>query len=142
MDLRRPDLLEVLRAFVELQLRLIGALKDRLGARDWHFLLDVPKRGTVECDGEAWQYKVHGTGIRFEGDLGSIDANRDLDRFPGAFDAGRLVEYLRSQGAAEVYWRGRVYAFDYDEGPALLRKLSEAGDISRVHGVDGDLYLV
>jgi hypothetical protein len=142
MKVEPIDLLVLLRTFVQLQLKLITALKAQLGAKDWHLLIDVPRRGQVELEGRGWRYSVHGTGIRFDGGGCSVDANRGLGRFPSAFDAGRIVEYVRSKGTDEVSWRGSSYRLDYDSTPSLLRQLAESGDIVRVAEADGELYVV
>jgi len=138
------DLLVVLRTFAQLQMSLIAALRGELGARDWRFLMDVPRRGEFKYEGDVWRYSVHGMGIRFEGPGGSVDANRGLDRFPSAFDSGRIVEYIQSQGAGNVSWRGRGHLFDYDSAPSLLRQIADAGEIARVEGdhTEDELYTV
>lgn len=67
------------------------------------FILDVPKRGTVEaCDG-IWEFTKHGVGMRFRRTSDSIviDVPRDVDA-ACIFDAHRLSQFLESSWHVEI----------------------------------------
>lgn len=130
----------IIETFVDLQSQLIFELKRTLGARDWRYLTDIPRRGELNVDGMLWQYEIHGTGVRFYSDRGIIDMNRHLDGDPRLFDAGRLAEYLSSVGQSSVVWEGNTLYFDYEHGPSILRQMHANGAIQRIEGCDGELY--
>jgi hypothetical protein len=130
----------IIETFVGLQSQLVFELKRTLGARDWRYLTDIPRRGELHVGGMQWQYEVHGTGVRFYSDRGLIDMNRHLDADPRSFDAGRLVEYLSSVGQNSVVWAGNPVYFDYEHGPSILRQMHANGAIQRIEGCDGELY--
>lgn len=132
----------IIESFVELQAQLVSQLKRTLGARDWRYLTDLPRKGELEASGTPWRYEVHGTGVRFSSDRGIVDMNRQLDGDPRAFDAGRLAEYLISIRQPRVAWVERVFEFDYERGPAVLAEMHAAGAIQRVGSCDGELYLL
>lgn len=132
----------VIETFVELQAQLVAELKRTLGARDWHYLTDLPRKGELEADGALWRYEVHGTGVRFSSGRGVVDMNRHLDGEPRVFDAGRLAEYLASIGQPRLCWEEKVIEFDYAQGPAILAQMHAAGAIQRVASSDGEIYLL
>lgn len=130
----------IIKRFVELQSRLVFELKRALGARDWHYLTDVPRSGELYVDGMLWRYDVHGTGVRFISNRGIVDMNRHLDADPTSFDAGRLAEYLSSVGQNSVVWKGTPTFFDYESGPSILRQMHANGTIQQKASSDGELY--
>ena len=136
------DLMSRIQYFVKLQVALIAALKETLGPCDWALLLDVPSRGKVNIDGADWEFTRHGTGIRFERDGVTVDANRHLEAEPGIFDVGRLVDYFDSVGDRVVLVNGKTHEFDYDSGGELLRELSVRGEIDRAVGLTGEVFVL
>lgn len=138
--MKTTDIETVIRTFTNLQTQLVGELKRTLGPRDWHYLTDVPRKGNISINDTPWQYKVHGTGVRFSSAHGTVDMNRNLDGDPSLFDAGRLAEYLSSIGQKSVVWADRVVEFDYDHGPSILREMHATGALQRAEFCDGELY--
>lgn len=52
--------------FISLQVKLVDAfLQANLAARDYEWLLDFPKKGDINVDGEVWQFSKHGKGVKF-----------------------------------------------------------------------------
>ena len=132
----------VIETFVDLQAQLVTELRRTFGTRDWRYLTDIPRKGELEVNGTLWIYEVHGTGVRFSSDRGTVDMNRSLEGDPRAFDAGRLAEYLASVGQPPLYFGEKVIEFDYERGPAVLAEMHAAGAIQRVGSCDGELYLL
>lgn len=130
----------IIETFVDLQAQLVTELKRTLGTRDWRYLTDLPRKGELEAHGTLWRYEVHGTGVRFSSDRGTVDMNRHLEGDPRAFDAGRLAEYLASIGQPRLTWGTKVIAFDYEQGSAILADMHAAGAIQRVGSGDGEIY--
>ncbi len=130
----------IIGTFVDLQAQLVIELKRTLGARDWRYLTDLPRKGELTANGTLWTYEVHGTGVRFSSDRGIVDMNRHLDGSPRDFDAGRLAEYLASVGQPPLYFGEKVIEFDYERGPAILADMHAAGAIQRVGSCDGEIY--
>lgn len=131
------ELLSIIREFVQLQTALVDRLRCQLGDRDWTFLSDVPRSGTIDLDGQPWRYSVHGTGVRFACDHASVDMNRHLDRDSHLFDAGRLVEYMESQGTKVVVVNDKMRPFDHETGASILRELSASGRLRRIQVNEG-----
>ncbi len=130
----------VIETFVDLQAQLVTELRRTFGTRDWRYLTDIPRKGELEVNGTLWIYEVHGTGVRFSSDRGSVDMNRHLDGDPRAFDVGRLAEYLASIGQTRLAWDGKVIEFDYERGSSILAQMHAAGTIQRVKSCDGEMY--
>ena len=136
------DLITRIDQFVNLQIILINSLRETLGNRDWTYLLDVPREGTINAAGEEWMFFRHGTGIRFERESVVVDANRHLESEPGIFDVGRLVDYFSSIGDCVVVIEGTMHNFDHNSGPALLQRLINEGAIKQMVDLVGDIYIL
>lgn len=59
----------LLQEYVALQ----SALQDELieshaEVKDWAYLTDLPRHGSISASGVTWNFTRHGLGVRFEGD--------------------------------------------------------------------------
>jgi hypothetical protein len=84
---------------------------------------------------------VHGTGIRFLFDLGSVDMNRQLDGDARAFDAWRLAEYFDSVGQSLPVSEEADIALSGQRWQRILRTMCTSGAIRRLESTDGELFV-
>ncbi len=90
------DILRIARDFLALQTPIQRAFLDaNRAARDWTYLTDLPRSGTVPAAGRVWHFRRHGLGCRFESGGIVVDMHRHVST-PGCIDAHRLVEYVCS----------------------------------------------
>jgi hypothetical protein len=66
-------------------------------------VLNLAPRGEVDVDGAIWRFQRHGPGLRFTSDAEGlvVDMHDNLPR-TDVVDAWRLLQYLESQGVAEL----------------------------------------
>lgn len=88
---------EIIRFFL-LQNELVKALfKAYPMAKDIEWLLDFPKNGCVNINGDVWNFSKHGKGIRFfmEGShvVKVVDVHNNINR-PELVDTWRLSQYF------------------------------------------------
>lgn len=90
-------LLNELHTYINLQKTLVSTfLESHPNVRDFEYLIDVPKSGLLEIDGECWSFSKHGTGLTFESQNNVvINAHRHLNS-PELFDSWRILLYLES----------------------------------------------
>jgi hypothetical protein len=127
--------LELLRDFSALQGRLVQAFVRTVAPRDMEYFKDVAD-GRLSLEGEGWEYKRHGRGVRFVCTDGRVvDVHIGLDRHPAGITAWRLLEYLDSLGVTEVRFEQIPYIAD-DEGELerLLVQMERAGAVSVAEG--------
>jgi len=102
---------------------------------DWDYLLDCPRSGELQLEGERWRFRVHGAGVKFTSAGGVlIDVHRGITRAE-LIDAWRFMQYLEST-TPESNVHLTEAAVD-----AELRKLEETGLLKRVEN-EGTYRLV
>lgn len=93
---------EFVTKFVALQRKLISAyIAINPDAKDFKWLLDFKKKGSVVVDGENWDFAKHGVGLRFvrrscEPHM-IVDVHNHLNE-PRIVDAWRLLQFSESNG--------------------------------------------
>lgn len=97
MSLTRPAFSRLIVEYVALQ----SGLQDELirynkTVKDWKYLIDLPRRGSVNVNGVLWDYSRHGLGVRFESNGIVVDVHNLLLK-KGIVDAHRISEYIRSK---------------------------------------------
>lgn len=91
-------LTEVLKQFVELQIKLMAVFKDgHQNLSDWLFLIDFPKSGELEVNGEFWSFNKHGSGLLFRNNSTGVvvDIYKNISK-PRQFDSWRLEQFIDS----------------------------------------------
>ncbi|GEM_PF-1205942 len=102
-----------LKNLVRLQISLVGVLKNQYPeVSDWELLLELPKRGTLNCNEEEWEFRRHGRGVCFQQRHGKrmvIDVHRGLNH-PEDFDTWRLLQYFEALGLpeSEDFWEKQL----------------------------------
>lgn len=130
----------LIREYVGIQAVILAKFREELGERDWVYLTDVPRRGTIQVHDQEWAFTKHGTGVRFENGRTVIDANRHLEACSGIFDAGRVADYAESLGEKAALWRDDVIKLDYSRLSSGLREMSRCGEISKCTDLHGEIY--
>ncbi|MBC8954069.1 hypothetical protein [Xenorhabdus sp. PB62.4] len=87
--------------FIKLQVKLSRTFFETYPAvKDFEWLLDFPKRGSIQIDNELWGFIKHGKGIRFTktSPLPKIivDINNHVTN-PKLIDVWRLLEYFEKE---------------------------------------------
>lgn len=100
MDVNPAILPLVLRTYVEKQAALCQHLAAKFKLDSDLGILSVPKAGSVQLEGECWDFARHGTGIRFSqtGSNEIIDAHVRPISLPAGADSWRLLLHLESLG--------------------------------------------
>lgn len=112
-----------LRNFVAIQEKLIKSFMNQYpDVKDYQFLLDFPKQGTIKVDNNIWSFSKHGKGIKFYQD-GSpkakvVDIHCNITE-PEIFDLWRLSQYFQLDSD--------------DELKILLDRMVESGDLLFIH---------
>lgn len=91
-------LTEILKQFVELQIKLMAVFKEgHQHLSDWKFLLDFPNSGELEIDGESWSFNKHGSGLLFRNNQTGlvVDIHKDISN-PYQFDSWKLEQFIES----------------------------------------------
>lgn len=92
----------LLQEYVALQ----SALQDELieshaEVKDWAYLTDLPRHGSISASGVTWNFTRHGLGVRFEGDNSIVvDIHNHLLE-KRIVDAYRISEYIASKHEAD-----------------------------------------
>lgn len=108
-----------MRNFVVIQKKLIESFIHQYpNLKDYQFLLDFPKQGTIKLDDSNWNFSRHGKGIKFYQDTSSkakiVDVHCNITE-PELFDLWRLSQY---------------FGLDNDyELTSLLDKMVKDGDL-------------
>ncbi|ENB9463810.1 hypothetical protein ABJA24_004195 [Providencia rettgeri] len=95
-----------LRNFVVIQKKLVTSFMQQYpNAKDYQFLLDFPKHGTIRVDDNTWNFSKHGKGIKFYQDDSSsatvVDIHCNIAE-PEMFDLWRLIQYFQLDNDAEL----------------------------------------
>ncbi|APC10564.1 hypothetical protein NQ837_004423 [Providencia rettgeri] len=95
-----------LRNFVVIQKKLVTSFMQQYpNAKDYQFLLDFPKHGTIQVDDNTWNFSKHGKGIKFYQDDSSsatvVDIHCNIAE-PEMFDLWRLIQYFQLDNDAEL----------------------------------------
>ncbi len=95
-----------LRNFVVTQKKLVTSFMEQYpNVKDYQFLLDFPKHGTIRVDDYVWNFSKHGKGIKFYlGDSSSakvVDIHCNITE-PEMFDLWRLSQYFQLDNDAEL----------------------------------------
>ena len=105
------DIIGIINSFVHVQTKLIDAI-NRLTSltEEGGNALVLDKSGEVNVGDEKWIFKRHGMGLSFRRDSDGkvVDVHRGIER-PLAFDAWRLVQYLKSSKISQVKFEGKSY---------------------------------
>ena len=118
------DLVEYIERLIKLQITLISAFRWQFpDMKDWVFLLDFPKKGSLRIGNDTWHFHKPGAGISFKrnSDAIIVDIHRKLND-PICFDSWRLEQFLESLG------------FDLEERYEIeddLKRLAFAGIINQ-----------
>lgn len=115
---------DAISAFVQLQKRLLERFRATYpDISDWKFLIDAPKQGSIDLDGEFWLFRKHGGGLSFKNwDGVTIDVHRNLST-PNGLDAWRLMHFLES-------YDSDYQASSENEIVALLEELCKSGELA------------
>jgi hypothetical protein len=101
MSLTRPEFSRLIMEYVALQSGLQSELiRDNKIIKDCKYLIDLPRRGSVNVNGALWQCYRHGLGVRFEFNGIIVDVH-NLILEDGIVDAHRISEYIRSKYKVE-----------------------------------------
>jgi hypothetical protein len=127
-----PTLLEVVRAYADLQARLVTAMAGahpvtcELRPQEW------PQRGTIDLVDGGWRFRRHGLGFRFESlhDAAVVEAHERLATSPAAVDAFRLSTYLCSRFIRRVRHDGGLLDVAFDTLGAALAALAARGALT------------
>lgn len=95
-----------LRSFVVIQKKLIESFMHQYpNVKDYQFLLDFPKRGTIKLDDSNWNFSKHGKGIKFYQDSSYkakiVDVHCNITE-PELFDLWRLSQYFELDNDSEL----------------------------------------
>ncbi|WP_247719112.1 DUF6896 domain-containing protein [Morganella morganii] len=95
-----------LRNFVVIQKKLVTSFMHQYpNIKDYQFLLDFPKHGTIQVDDNIWNFSKHGKGIKFYQDDSScakvVDIHCNITE-PEIFDLWRLSQYFQLDNDAEL----------------------------------------
>lgn len=98
---RLANMIAHMRRFIELQSLLLATFRQTFpGVSDWDYLLDAPKTGELQVNGDTWVFRKHGRGIRFENqDVIVVDAHQHISVECG-IDAWRILVYIESFGGS------------------------------------------
>jgi hypothetical protein len=135
---------DALRCIQELVL-LQGRLCCLLGA-SYQFdemLFTVPRTGSLELDGECWEFRKHGGGVAFTRprDGVAVDAHKHLDR-PEAFDAWRLDRFCEAAGVDVLTYRGLDWRTDDQSLGGLIDTLVRDGVLEPIAAARAHFRLV
>ena len=126
--------LEIVLSFAELQRRLVLLFLAQEQPRDREFFADVSRRGTVDLDGESWQFVRHGAGVSFKSRNGVVDVHVGLSQFPDGVDGWRLWQYLESKGIPGLVSGSDLIASDDESGlENLLATLAASGHLVKTN---------
>ncbi len=131
-------LLSEIAEFVVLQEAPVDCfVKKYPSVKDWKFLLDAPKRGSLRCQGESWNFLKHGAGLEFTQIDGLVvDVHRCFCTFPNGIDAHRLNVFLESKKIELV-----EFAVNCEVSEGMLAGLADKELLCKVKDVGG-LYLM
>jgi len=123
------NLIEGIRSFLLLQTGLMTTfLETYPNCKDFKFLLDFPKKGSISIDGIKWKFIKHGLGILFisEIDGKEVDVRRAINILD-AFDLNRIEQYFETTSQL----------FD-----VLEDKIQEAIDSGQIEVIDQNYRLL
>lgn len=128
---RLAKLIAHMRRYIELQSLLLATFKQAFpGVSDWEYLLDAPKTGKLQADGDTWVFRKHGRGIHFENQDGVVvDAHQHVSDEYG-IDAWRVLVYIESLGESlseSLGERALQEAFDELLGHGVLSMINTKG---------------
>ena len=100
---------------------------------DWQFLLDFPKSGEVELNGERWLFTKHGAGLLFHNlDTGAVvDIHKHIQQ-TSVFDIWRFERFVASIGQ-------KYLCDNLDE---YLDKIQSTGEVKKSTEYHGYFELV
>lgn len=122
------DALICIRELTMLQDRLCRRLRESFNIDP--MLLTLPKHGTLDLDGEFWEFQRHGSGVSFTRPIDGIEVDvPEHIELPFAVDGWRLGTFCEAAGITILTHRGSEYP------------INEAGirDLMRVLLLDGHL---
>jgi hypothetical protein len=120
------EMIDLIRGFVAIQRQLCVALEREY--RPDRFLLTLPKKGTLQLNGEDWEFHRHGTGVCFRKstDGAEVDVTDHLE-LPEAFDPWRLATFCRSLSIDQVSHNGLACPTSDQEMRKLFANLLNSG---------------
>jgi hypothetical protein len=129
------ELTDAIRAYVELQTRLVAALVEAhpavVGQRSpWHW----PQRVEIDQPDGAWRFHRHGLGYRIVSlaDRTVVEAHERIDTHPGAIDAFRLSTYLSSRFIRRVRHDDNWIDAEHDAIATAFRTLARRGVLTAI----------
>jgi len=143
--MEKRSFIKIISEFSKTQSRLCKAVTGEYDLQDdMSVVFRTPTSGSLELDGEMWEYKRHGLGLRFINKQNGqvIDAHRNIVSNPDGIDAWRLTQYFEAIETSQLGISIQDSNLkDEKKIKELLSRLDTEGIIVQVTNVSG-LYVI